>query len=573
MDSSLIITLLLLFTAAIVGGLIAKKLRQPTLLGYIAAGILVGNLAGSFIAKGSVLAISDIGMTLLLFTLGLEFSFHRINKLLTNIFWSAATQIVATTVIFFGILILFGFEFLPALFFAIACSLSSTAIIVKILSDRGELETVPGEIAAGWSVIQDLSVIPIMFLLPIVATLSLSESVTLTPTILTLGLTICKALAAIILVILLGRFGIPKLLNLVASWSNREVLIITTVTIVALSALFFQLAGLSIALGAFVAGLLVADTSQHHAIFAEIRPLRDLFVVIFFVSLGMSMPAALLIKWLPQLLGMGLFIIIIKAGVIYLLARFMRFHRKTAFLVALTLTQISEFAFIIGKLGVSSGALVEDQYLFLVALTCFTILVTTPVIAYAPALYYGLQRKFGKWLPHIFPPGFETGQPDSGLPIRNHVVICGYGRVGKYIGRALELNNVPYVVVEYNHTIVGKLKELNIPVLYGDPAELGVLDYAQVDHARAIVIAIPDRATQELVIANAQTLNRSIKIICRSHYEEDRTRLKTLGVTTVIQPEFEAALSVVRQLLPNFGIPSTQIPPTLTQLKIEHGMG
>ncbi len=159
------------------------------------------------------------------------------------------------------------------------------------------------------------------------------------------------------------------------------------------------------------------------------------------------------------------------------------------------------------------------------------------------------------------------------LPYRDHIVLCGYGRVGKYIGRALEMAEIPFVVVDYNNATIAALKIKGIPVVYGDPADKGVLDWAQVDYAKAIIIAIPDRHTQELVIAHAQTLNRRIKIICRTHHEEDQKYLKSLGVDAVIQPEFEAALSIVERLLPSFGVADADVAGKISRLKIEHGVG
>ena len=199
---------------------------------------------------------------------------------------------------------------------------------------------------------------------------------------------------------------------------------------------------------------------------------------------------------------------------------------------------------------------------------------STPILASGHGVYYWFARNVGRVIPKLFTQRDEAATSHGEqYPMEGHIVICGYGRVGKYVGRALEMASVPFLVVDYNHQTVKSLREHGIHVVYGDPADKDVLDYAQVDLARAIIIAIPDRHTQELVIGHAQTLNRRIKIICRTHHEEDQARLKSLGVQTIIQPEFEAALAIVERLLPEFGVSLDDVSGKVSRLKIEHGMG
>jgi CPA2 family monovalent cation:H+ antiporter-2 len=234
---------------------------------------------------------------------------------------------------------------------------------------------------------------------------------------------------------------------------------------------------------------------------------------------------------------------------------------------------MSEFGFIIARQGWSLGALTQDQYTLLIALTFVTILVSTPFLSQGHSLYYGLHGWMDKYLPKFFHTTREAADDKEVLPYRDHIVLCGYGRVGRYIGRALAMADIPFVVVDYNNATIAYLKEKGIPVIYGDPADKNVLEFARVDLARAVIIAIPDRHTQELVIANAQTLNRHIKIICRTHHEEDQKYLKSLGVDAVVQPEFEAAISIVERLLPSFGVSEEDMAGKISRLKIEHGEG
>jgi CPA2 family monovalent cation:H+ antiporter-2 len=569
----LLTTLFLVFGAAIVGGLLAKRANQPPLLGYITAGVVFGSLLPRLADQEFLRLIADAGVTLLLFALGVEFSFHRLRGILRAVFWAALVQILVTATVFFFGFLFFNFSFLASLFIGIAVSLSSTAVVVKVLSDRGELDTLPGQVMTGWLVVQDLAVVPIMILLPaIVRVVSVGDTSVLSA-LGVIGASILKSAVAIFLIMLLGKRVIPKVLGKIAAAGSREIFVLFTVGLVLLSAVTTYALGLSAALGAFIAGLLVAETTQNHAIFAEIRPLRDLFAVVFFVSLGLALPGAFFLRYWALLLGATAAVIVVKWFVVLGLARFLGYHRKTAFLVAVGLTQMSEFGFIIAKEGMAKGALAADEYTLLVGMTFLTILVSAPLLAQGHGLYYWVHKTLGRWWPTIFRSKAEIASLESELPIKDHIVLCGYGRVGRYIGRALQMADIPFLVVDYNSATVAELKGKGMQVVYGDPADKDVLDYAQVDRAKAVVIAIPDRHTQQMVIANAQSLNRRVRIICRTHHEEDQKDLRSMGVGLVIQPEFEAALTIVERLFADFGVAQEEIPGKVSRLKLEHGMG
>jgi len=571
---TLVTTLLFVFTAAVAGGFIAHALKVPLLLGYIIMGIVFGNIGPQFTDKQFLNLISDVGVTLLLFTLGVELSFHRLRSMMGTVFWAAFFQIILVTSLLF--LVLFGVVGMPfflSLFISIIGSLSSTVVVVKILFEKGELDTIPGDILTGWLVIQDLAVIPIMVILPALASIYLSGSATPVGTISVLALQLSKAGAAIFLVLFFGKTGIPFVLDRVAKLGSREVYLIMTMSIVFLSAISAYAFGLSAGLGAFIAGLMIAETSQNHMVFAEVRPFRDIFATVFFVSLGMSISLSTMLFMWPMFLGMIILIVILKFVVVFLLSRFLGYHPKTSFLVGLGLIPISEFGFILAKEGVTTGALSPQDFMLCISLVIGTIAFSSPLISHGQKLYYGLKHLLGE---KIFLFGRKTNlkmEKNEELPFKDHVVICGYGRVGKYIGRALEMAGIPLVVVDYNHTTVAKVKDKGITVVYGDPADRDVLDKAQVDFAKAIIIAIPDRHTQELIIGHALTLNKNIQIICRTHHEEDQTYLKSLGVQIVVQPEFEAALSIIHRLLPEYGVVSDDLSGKISRLKIEHGVG
>lgn len=571
---SLITTLLLVFTAAIAGGIVARKLRLPMIIGYIAAGFVVGTLIPGLLARSFLQLIAGSGVTLLLFTLGIEFSFVRLRPILRSVFWAAVAQIVVCAFLFLFAGFALGLPFLPSFFVAVAGSLSSTAVVVKLLSERGELDTVPGQIATGWLVIQDLAVVPIMLLLPAVASVVLLGNVSVLGAVGAIGKSLVFSVIALAGIVFFGKTLVPKLLGKVAALGSREIFVLATVGLVFLAGVTTYSLGMSAALGAFIAGLLVAETSQNHAIFSEIRPLRDLFAVVFFVSLGMTISWETLVRMWPVILVLAVGMIATKTVVVYGLSRYLGYHRKTAFLVGAYLGQLSEFGFIIAAVGVSSGVLSASYANLIISLVFVTILINAPILTHGHRLYYWVYHTLGGKWPRIFRQGDEQFTPGrEELPLSDHIVICGYGRVGKYIGRALQMAGIPFLVIDYDQATVASLKAKSIAVVFGDPADKEVLDYAQVDRAKAIIIAIPDKHTQEMIIAHAQTLNRRIKILCRCHHEEDQRHLKSLGVQTIVQPEFEAAISIVSRVLTDFGVSADDLSGKISRLKIEHGVG
>lgn len=570
---SLITTLVLVFISALGGGILAKKLKLPSVIGYIGVGVALGNIFPGFTDRPFLELIADVGVTLLLFTLGVEFSFHRLRQVLPTVGLAAVVQILVTVVVFWLGVSYFGFSFVPALFIAAASSLSSTAVVVKIFSERGETDTLPATVSSAWLVVQDIAVVPMMIILPAIAAVAGGGQTSFIGVSSTLLVSVAKSAIYLGVVLLLGRSVIPKVLDYVASLRSRELLLVSVVGLVFLGAVGSFALGLPAPLGAFIAGLLVAETSQNHAIFAEVRPLRDVFAVVFFVALGFVIPISVVMTKLSTLISLTAVVVFVKLCIVLVLMRFLGYHRKTAFLVALSLTQISEFGFVIAQEGRRIGFLTPDQEVFLIALTILTIAITSPLIARSHGIYYWLSSALWSRWPKLFPVKTKEAVGRQDYPIEGHIVICGYGRVGKYIGRALEMAGIPFLVVDYNHHTVKELQSRGVHVVFGDPAEKEVLDYAQVDLARAIIIAIPDRHTQEMIISHAQTLNRRIRIICRTHFEEDQKILKSLGVDSVVQPEFEAALSIVEKILSDFGVASEKIAGKIGRLKIEHGLG
>jgi CPA2 family monovalent cation:H+ antiporter-2 len=565
-DFVLVAWLGLILTVAFLGGFIAKKIKQPAVVGYLVSGILLSFLSGRFLpVKDFFSFFSEIGIALLMFTLGLELSWDLLRRVKTVALWGGIIQILLFIILGVFIFPRFGFDFTTSLLMSFAFSGSSTAIVMKILSEKGEVETLPGEIMLGWLLVQDLAVLPMVAILP-----ALSAGHNLGA----LFLSIIKAAAILSAVWFLGKNLLPKFIKWVADFGSRELLLVAVVALCLLTAILTSAMGLSLALGAFLAGLVISKSSENHAIFSEVRPLRDLFSIVFFVSLGMFLNPYFLFSHLPLVLGISLIVILLKFLMVTILVSYLGYHFKTSLIVGMGLTQVGEFAFILSRLGQTNVLITDDVNSLILSVAIMTILVTPWLMAFAPKLYFYLQ-KFSKRFPKIHQKIFvalDHVRDVDGLELENHVVICGHGRVGSWLARALQLLELPYVVIDYNHQMITELKSKGINALYGDPADIDVLDYAQVDKAKVVVVAIPDQATQELVVTNCQTLNKEVKIISRIHQKEALLRLKTLGVSCLIQPEFEAALSIIHRVLQFFGVDSEEIAGKIKRLKIEHGM-
>lgn len=563
-DLTLARDFVLVLTIALSGGVLAKRFKLPLLTGYILGGFLAGILLGRFVTFGPELAtIGEIGVAFLLFTLGIEFSFGRLTRVSRIAFWGGTLQILSTIILGLLIFPLFGFNFYSSLFLASVFSLSSTAIVVRILSERGEIDSLHGEIMVGWLLVQDLAVLPMMVILPTLATVNGQPWISV---ILAIG----KSLFFLWLILLLGKKVIPRILSWIAAVGSREILLLSVVTLCLAAAFGTSYLGLSFTLGALFAGLLVSESTQKHTIFSEIRPLRDVFSVVFFVILGLLLNPSFLISYWGTIVSLTIILFAIKFLLVMALILWFGYHTKTAFLVGFGLVQVGEFAFILAQVGIANGYISSYVYSVILSVSVLTMILAPSIFSFAPIAYRELKKlthlRF-KRLHTILFSQIEPHLMQEQFLLNNHVIICGYGRVGKNIGRVLEMAGVDYVIVDFNQTVISRLVREGKRAVFGDPSEREVLDAAEVSGARAIVIAVPDRYSQELIIQNASRANHKILIICRSHFDEDKERLLALGAHFVIQPEIEAGISITRELLHSLGKDRHEVDSYLDKIK------
>lgn len=556
-----VIALFVIVIAAALGGYLAKVLKLPSLVGYIVAGIAFGAILPQSLK--SVSGLAQIGTILLLFSVGVELSLHSLSKFFKVAVIGSLLQILLTSVVFFMIFSVLHIPILTSLVFAIGFSLSSTAVVVKILSDRGEIETIHGQVMLGWLLVQDLAVIPIMVFLPILGGSGVGW---VSLALMALG----KAALLILGVVVVGKMIVPFLIHKVAETNSRELLLLTSIALALGTAAVTSLMGISPALGAFLAGVVISESQEHHAIFAETRPLRDLFVALFFVTLGLLVNPSIVFSNLPLIALLTLTVLILKSLIVFIVAAIFGYRGKTGVNISFGLSQVGEFAFVIFSVALALSIISAADATIGISVTLLTLMFTPILLRFAIPFWRKAHKLTADipFLHNLFSSGEKANTQISEM--QDHIIICGYGRVGSWVGKALREYGIPFVVVDYNQKVVQELKDAGVTVIYGDPTEPEVLDAVGVKKAKAIILAIPDRVAQETLITYVQTVAPDVKIISRAHEDVDWEKLKTLRVDKVVQPEFEAAIAIIRSVLSSRGKSREEIAGAIKSLRVSH---
>lgn len=547
---------------ALVGGLLVRLLKLSPIIGYIIGGIVFGSIFG--ISGFQIARLAEIGAILLLFSTGVELSLSKLTRVAKVVVVAGLAQIIIMVFVSYLLLLLLGIHGLTALILAFGFSFSSTAVIVKLLSDRGESDSLHGEIMIGWNLVQDLAVIPVMAILPAI---SVGGEIVWA----SIGLALLKALFVVVGTLLLGKLIAPYFLHKIAAINSREILILSAITLAIGTALLTSLFGVSPILGAFLAGVVISESQENHAVFSEIRPLRDLFVALFFVTLGFFVTPQFIFSNIFLILTLSLSVIVIKFLLVFILNIIFKYHGKTAMAVGLGLAQVGEFAFIIFTLASTYKIMDSEATSIGISVALLTLMVTPLLYKNYNSIWKTLKNKLLRYpaFNKVVSGGAKGGEA-SEEPYTNHIIICGYGRVGGWVGKALEAIKIPFVVIEYNHEIAEHLKQRGVDIVYGDPTEAEIIEAAGVRGAKAIVLAIPDEFAQEEIVAYVQNVNPHAKIISRVHKDEDWEKLKILKVDKLVQPEFEAAIGIVRSILSSMGRSKEEINERTKKLRLSH---
>lgn len=543
--ASLAYDLALALIAALIGGSIAARLKIPVVVGFMLAGIVVGPFTpGPTGNTEHIQLLAEIGVVLLMFGVGVDFSIEQLRSVRQVATLGGVGQVVATILLGIGIGMLLGWPWGWQVFFGCILAISSTTVLLKVWMERGELGSQHGQITLGISLVQDLTTVVMIVLLPALTTTSAG-----TNPLLAIGWSLLQAGAFFGLMLLLGTRLFPWLLKRIAQRSSRELFLLATVALsVGTAFVATELFGLSLALGAFMAGLVVSESELHYRILGEVLPLRDIFSVLFFVSVGMLIDPLFIVEHLMVVVLVSLTIVLGKFAITALAIWPFGYTRRATLLAAAGLAQIGEFSFILAQQGLQLGVL--DNFVYSLTLSgALLSALATPF----------LLRCIGPitdWFDRIAPP---AARPAADLPevprsLRNHIVLCGYGRLGSHLAEALRELHHPHVVVEQDWLRVKQARQQGTPVIFGDATMPAVLGGASLEKARAVVVALPDPANQRLTVQQVRSICPHVPIIARAYAKEDLPSLYGDGATEVILPSFEGSLEMLRQTLLRLGV-------------------
>jgi monovalent cation:H+ antiporter-2, CPA2 family len=551
-DISLLVNISVVLVTAFVGGILARRLGLPTIFGYLLAGMAIGPFSPAFIGDTEDIAqLAELGVIFLMFGVGLHFSLKDLWAVRKVAVPGAIMQMLVASALGFLLTQFWGWSVAASLVLGLAISIASTVVLLRGLVDNGLLSTSAGQVAVGWLVLEDLATVLILVLMPAIFMRDEGDSWLLA------GMAVLKAAVFIGLMLFLGSRLLPWLLTWIARTRSRELFILAAVAVAMGTAMGSAvLFGVSLALGAFLAGVVLSESDISQQVGAEVLPFRETFAVVFFVSVGMLVNPGYLLENAGQVLALTALIVLGKALLTQLLGLVLPASGHTMLVVAAGLSQIGEFSFIVGQAGMSLGVLSQDQYSLLLAGAILSIMLNPLMFrAIAPA-ERALRRLPWLWARlDRHPPLSE----DLVLPTEGHVVIVGYGRVGAHIVTVLERLKIPLLVVEIDSRRAAAFQGRGVPTLFGDAANSDVLTHAALAGARALVITLPSETASELVVAAARELAPNLPIVARASTTSGVARLVDLGAHDVIHPELEGGLEVVRHTLLSLGYPATQV--------------
>ena len=535
----------IIVVAALIGGLIAQALRQPLIVGYILAGIVVGPFTGG-ITVGNVDDISmlaELGVALLLFTIGIEFSLKELQPVRRVAVIGAPLQMALTIGVGVGIGYLLGMDTMTSLWFGAAIAPSNTMIALKLLDARGLIGTLSSRVMIGILIVQDLFVMTIMLIIPSVIDFSTGL----------VGLLWAAARAVLFLAImyLLGTRAIPRLMLFVARTNSREFFLLTVTALSLGVAYAAYLFGLPFAFGAFLAGLVLSESDYSYQALSAVTPLRDVFAMLFFVSIGMLFDPSFLIVNLVTIGWVVLLVMLSKVLLFVGLVFVFSYRNVTPIAVGLALFQLGEFSFVLANDGLNSGALDMQTYSLILTVALVTILLTPPAFSAVTPLY----RLQSRWFRREAVAKINVDDHE----LRGHIVLAGAGRVGLYVAQVLQQFQLRAVSIELNQMEVDKCRQLGLPVIYGDASQPFVLRAAHVKHAALVLITTPAIATTRAIVQEVRRINPRLHIVARAENVQEMQALHDLGVYEVVQPHFEAGLEIARQALLHLDIAPSDI--------------
>ena len=536
------------------------RLHVPPIIGFLLTGVLAGpHGLGLVGAAHEVEVFAEIGVILLLFVIGMELSLDELQRLKKPVFVGGAAQVLLTIAAFEVPFMLFGVGLGKALFIGFLGALSSTAIVLKVLGEKAQLGAPHGRISLGMLIFQDVAVVPMMLLIPLLAGAADDPW-------LSLGGLALKALAIGAVLYIAAKKVIPRILEAVIRTRSRELFLMTTLGLCFAIALMTSSVGLSLSLGAFLAGLIMSESEYSHSALEGVLPFRDVFTSIFFVSIGMLLDPFFVVSHLPQVLGMAVGILVLKAVLAAAAGRILGYPWHVAILGGLCLCQIGEFSFVLAGVGMGNKLLTPMEYQYFLAVAILTMAITPFLIASVPAVSGRLAR--------MMPQGVRTASPkDAEEDLRDHLIIAGFGLGGHHLARAAKAAGINYVILEMNPDTVRRERGKGEPILYGDASQGAVLEHISVSRARILAVVISDPAAIGRIVATARALNPALHIVVRTRFVSEIEPLLQLGAQEVVAEEYETSVEMFIRVLSAYLVPRGDIERFVREIRAEgYGM-
>lgn len=547
-DLALVHDLAVVWLVALLVGAVCVRIKLPVIAGYILAGLVIGPYGLRLIHEThQIKVLAELGVALLLFALGVELSVKKVFASAKLVTIAGLSQIGFTVLAVLGITMAMGLvpNWQSGAIFGFICALSSTAIVTKLLVDRAETETLHGRVIVPLLLVQDLALVPVVALLPV-----MDEAATGATWLLVIAF--AKAAGLVVLVVLGALYVVPKLLGSVSKSNSRELFLLTVISLCLVVALLSKELGVSLALGAFLSGIMVSERPYGHQVMAEIMPLRDLFATVFFVSIGMLLNPVFIINHWEQVIAFVVLIVVGKAVIAGGSAYVATKSIWSSILVGIGLAQIGEFSFVLATLAHSGGLLTESLYNLFFAGAVVSLAISPTLIEKLPAILAKISRV------RLIRASEKTAEI-SKVGLRDHVILCGFGRMGRSLGLTLQAHGMPVVVIEINGELAEELESHGIRYIFGDAFNHFVLTKANVKNASCLIVTVPDPVVAVQIISFARTENEDIGIVVRANRVEDIELFRSVGANAVVQPEFEASIEALKMTMSHVGRSKEQI--------------
>jgi CPA2 family monovalent cation:H+ antiporter-2 len=564
MEIPLLKDIIIIFGLSIAVLLICHRLRVPPVVGFLMTGVLIGpHGLGLIGAVRQVEILAEIGVVLLLFTVGIAFSLRSLVQIRRSVLIGGSLQVLLTLTAAFVLARQIGQSFAESIFIGFLLSLSSTAIVLSLLQERAEVDSPHGETALGILIFQDVIIVPMILFTPLLAgsTGNLAQSLLILS---------AKGIGIILLVIIGARWIVPELLYQIARTRSRELFLLAIVLICLAVAWLTHRAGLSLALGAFLAGLIISESEYSSQALGNILPFRDVFTSFFFISIGMLLDVGFVFHRPGLIAVIALCVLTLKAIFAGSATALLGFPLRTAILVGLALSQIGEFSFVLSKTGVEYSLFARDTYQLFLAVSVLTMAATPTIVTLAPrladlALLAPLPRRLKSGL--YFVPELNT--VGKGIRLKDHLIIIGFGVNGRNVARSARAAGIPYVIIEMNPETVRVERLKGEPIHYGDAIQGAVLGHARIKDARILVVVISDSAATRRITEMARRLNPMIYIIARTRFLPEVKPLYDLGASEVIPEEFETSVEIFTRVLGKYLIPRDEIDKFVAEVRAD----